>query len=410
MATGSFGTVAVVDSFLPAGFPSGIHLSQSTFQITAPTTWSGVTLSKKPYAYAQISFYDANDYYYGSSYARYYLTATSGSAVNIVFNLPVPASVLSDGIAYKLEITCQLLDSESDPIVLAEYTSEESFTYYEYSNPVVSAFSVKRCLIDGTVKDEGEYVLATIAYSVTSIANNNTKTLKVYRRVSGTSDWTLDSEISIASLGYSDTCESVQLTLVYSSTSAFDLKAEITDSILTSSNIKTLSVSVTTIDFDVVNHKIAFGKRVEPTGPSFDVNLDARFRGPVTLDGGALDADGNQIGYEVYSTSRRIVGKWIDGKTIYRKVLDIGAISASATKNISLGETAVDMCIRIWGTSWGSGANPNFDPIPSVSTSTAYMLCAYLVSPTTNPVIALKSGTGCTRAGGYVVVDYTLPD
>jgi hypothetical protein len=55
---------------------------------------------------------------------------------------------------------------------------------------------------------------------------------------------------------------------------------------------------------------------------------------------------------EVYSTSERIIGTWIDGKPLYRKVIDCGALPNNATKAINHNVTNVNYMVKVEGTAW----------------------------------------------------------
>ena len=58
-----------------------------------------------------------------------------------------------------------------------------------------------------------------------------------------------------------------------------------------------------------------------------------------------------EIAKEVYSTEEQVVGTWIDGKPIYRKVIDCGALPNATAKEIPHGITNLDMIINMYGTS-----------------------------------------------------------
>lgn len=50
-----------------------------------------------------------------------------------------------------------------------------------------------------------------------------------------------------------------------------------------------------------------------------------------------------------YSTEEKIVGTWIDGKPIYQKVINCGALPNTSQKNISTGISNPKMLIDAWG-------------------------------------------------------------
>ena len=50
-----------------------------------------------------------------------------------------------------------------------------------------------------------------------------------------------------------------------------------------------------------------------------------------------------------YSTTEEIVGTWIDGKPIYRKVYEIGSMNANTERSINLSDISFDTIISIEG-------------------------------------------------------------
>ena len=50
-----------------------------------------------------------------------------------------------------------------------------------------------------------------------------------------------------------------------------------------------------------------------------------------------------------YSTNEQIIGKWIDGKPIYRKVIDLGALPNTSTVNIPHNIDNLDRIISMRG-------------------------------------------------------------
>lgn len=51
----------------------------------------------------------------------------------------------------------------------------------------------------------------------------------------------------------------------------------------------------------------------------------------------------------IYSAAETPIGVWIDGKTIYQKVLDIGALPNATDKNVAHGISNLDTFISIFG-------------------------------------------------------------
>ena len=54
-----------------------------------------------------------------------------------------------------------------------------------------------------------------------------------------------------------------------------------------------------------------------------------------------------EIAKEVYSTEEQVVGTWIDGKPIYRKVIDFGALPNSTLKQVPHGISDIDAIVSL---------------------------------------------------------------
>ena len=77
-----------------------------------------------------------------------------------------------------------------------------------------------------------------------------------------------------------------------------------------------------------------------------------------------------------YSTSETIVGKWIDGKTLYRKVIDTGALPNATTKSVAHNISNVSRFVKLYGYAYTS--NGQTYPLPWVhTTGTNYQTYIY---------------------------------
>ena len=78
--------------------------------------------------------------------------------------------------------------------------------------------------------------------------------------------------------------------------------------------------------------------------PNDTVTTNAIADGAVT----APKLDFATLAFGNYSTTEKDTGfKWIDGKAIYKKTLELGAFPNSSTKNVPHGITSIDKIIRI---------------------------------------------------------------
>ena len=68
---------------------------------------------------------------------------------------------------------------------------------------------------------------------------------------------------------------------------------------------------------------------------------------------------------DTYSTTPQIIGSWINGDAIYRKVIDFGNLPNNEGKIVSSGITGSVIVTRLYGTSLGTGGN--CFPLPYVN-------------------------------------------
>ena len=119
----------------------------------------------------------------------------------------------------------------------------------------------------------------------------------------------------------------------------------------------------------------------------------------LSIDDGVLSAN-NQVAD--YSTDEHATGeKWIDGKTIYRKVVDFGALPNNARKSVASGVTN-EFIVKIYGIAKSSN---DYTTLPSAATNSIYTVT--LGYDSTNHEIVIYTATDMTGYNGYVVLEYT---
>lgn len=116
------------------------------------------------------------------------------------------------------------------------------------------------------------------------------------------------------------------------------------------------------------------------------------------LDPTMLDGMGS------YSTSEQATPfTWIDGKTIYKKTVDVGALPNNSAKSVAHGVTGLDYVIKIEGiikASWGTQYC-----LPTVYDSDGTVYNTYVGVDSTNITIGTKGNND--SKSGYVTIWYT---
>ena len=50
-----------------------------------------------------------------------------------------------------------------------------------------------------------------------------------------------------------------------------------------------------------------------------------------------------------YSTTEQVIGTWIDGKPIYRKVINFGSLPNAESKSVAHNIANIDFIVNVWG-------------------------------------------------------------
>ena len=109
-----------------------------------------------------------------------------------------------------------------------------------------------------------------------------------------------------------------------------------------------------------------------------------------------------EIAKEVYSTEEQVVGTWVDGKPIYRKVIDFGALPNSTLKQVPHGISDIDAIVSLNGVTFAK--NKTATPIPYVYTDSINTVSLFLEG--TNVCIQ-TFGDKTSDINTYVTLEYT---
>lgn len=122
----------------------------------------------------------------------------------------------------------------------------------------------------------------------------------------------------------------------------------------------------------------------------------------LSIADGVLSADSQLVDYSTDEVDTGV--KWIDGKTIYRKVYDVDLLPDSTTKEVSSGLTNITP-IKISGITYGTDEPTS---VPVVAWSTSPVLCYFGYNTVSNKIIIISnSNFGTAGMKAYVVLEYT---
>lgn len=108
---------------------------------------------------------------------------------------------------------------------------------------------------------------------------------------------------------------------------------------------------------------------------------------------------------QIYSTNEQVIGTWVDGKPLYRKVLNFGSLPNAGTKDISVGSTNINQVIDLRGFAFNSAGATMPLPYPHNSNVTQNVTMSY--SGGSNGVIYVATESDRSSFSAYVIVEYT---
>lgn len=121
-----------------------------------------------------------------------------------------------------------------------------------------------------------------------------------------------------------------------------------------------------------------------------------------TLNTNLTSLTGRVTNLETYSTTETVVGTWIDGKPIYRLVVDTGYMPNDSIKDIPI-SASIDTLVKLEG-HWfkdGEFAPLNyFNPQSQGSSTGCYISPGY---------IHIESQGDLSTFSSYVILEYTKP-
>ena len=116
--------------------------------------------------------------------------------------------------------------------------------------------------------------------------------------------------------------------------------------------------------------------------------------------------DWSTIDLANYSTSEEATdATWIDGKTIYKKTISLGALPNSSGKDVAHGISNLDTVVDFSGTGLRSTDNARFH-LPSAPVANAGVSSS--ISVTVQPtIVQIYCGTDRSNITGYLTIWYT---
>lgn len=116
----------------------------------------------------------------------------------------------------------------------------------------------------------------------------------------------------------------------------------------------------------------------------------------------SINVDGEELNFDNYSTNEQVIGKWIDGKNIYRKTYQVTNISSSNVDLVDISDLNIDTIVKLYGF-----IRSNLGmcmPMPLTDSSTNYNVLFLGGSKIRGRVVF---GTSGSVRDCYVTIEYT---
>lgn len=173
-------------------------------------------------------------------------------------------------------------------------TTTTTYSVVPYTNPNIQIAQAQRCLSDGTLSDDGTYLLIDYKADISSADNNNSKIHKIgYKR-------TTDSTYTYVTLSssYSVDIQDQVSSFTISSDFAYDVIFEATDSFMTSPVERLIDTGFDLLNFNASGKAMAIGKVSEASANQelLEVNLPTEFLDDVETQSVTTNGDINATG------------------------------------------------------------------------------------------------------------------
>lgn len=185
-------------------------------------------------------------------------------------------------------------------------TNTKTIYVEPYTNPTITSVEAQRCLQDGTIDEDGTYLLYTFVGSISSVANHNSKLFQIGYKKTTDENYTFATISSTYSVNESNSVSSFTISPDY----AYDIIFEAVDSFMTTAIGRELPVGFDIMNFNASGKAMAFGK-VSEAGPNeelLEIDLPVEVLQPISGTDASFDTltKDNQnvlVPYELYSSS-----------------------------------------------------------------------------------------------------------
>lgn len=135
-------------------------------------------------------------------------------------------------------------------------TTTTTYTVEPYANPSITSVEVQRCLQNGTIDEDGTYLLFTFVGAISSVANHNSKIFQIGYKKTTDENYTFATISNTYSVNEQDSISNFTISPDY----AYDIVFQAVDSFMTTAIGRSLTVGFDLMNFNASGKAMALGK------------------------------------------------------------------------------------------------------------------------------------------------------
>lgn len=271
-------TVSVTFTLTTYSGSTSVGTSSKTITMSIP---SDVVPSVSKITLSEASSTVPSGYGYIKGHSKLKVVTTSAGIYDSTINT---VSVKFDSVTYSgSSITTNVLRYSGERTITVTVTDSRGrkatgtakVNVQNYSEPVINSFTVVRCKADGSLDEQGEYMLISYNASITALDNKNAKSFTVRYKKSSETNYT-EKVISATAYSVSGSLAPIPA----DSGSSYNVSFDVTDAFATVTKNLMLSTAFTILNFKADGTGIGVGK-VSEESDLFDVDFKVRFNNGV---------------------------------------------------------------------------------------------------------------------------------
>lgn len=110
---------------------------------------------------------------------------------------------------------------------------------------------------------------------------------------------------------------------------------------------------------------------------------------------------------DLYSTDEKMIGRWIDGKPLYQKTVDCGALPNNATKTVNHGITNIDKFVKLTGVAEGMTSDNNWHIVRDLPHVSVNSINNGILIESDHVKCTIQTASDCSNLHGYITLQYT---